>query len=198
MFGSCGNGECNIPSGHLWEKIEVGYADTCGLTTGGDLHCWGLNANALVLSAPSGTFTDLDLGYRHACVLDASNQLTCWGQDSFDQISDLPTGVFSSASVGVRHSLALTSSGSIVCAGDDTSTYGCSGIDHSGTYTEIISGFHHSYALDGNGNVTVFNNGQDPGTAVQTISAFGVNKDFVGVDTNGQLIHSLPVFELDN
>ena len=110
----------------------------------------------------------------------------------------MPTGSVAAMSLGVYHSLFLDSSGTISCAGDDQASYGCSSVNHSGSYSELISGYHHAYGLDDFGNVTVFNNGKDPGTRVSVISAFGITKDYVGVDIDGQFIHSLSVFDLDD
>jgi hypothetical protein len=80
------------------EQFDTLELDTvaCGVTTIGELRCWGSDTLPAVTDAPSGSsYTDVGVSAGRACVIDADGQLRCWGiapfassaGDRFEQIA---------------------------------------------------------------------------------------------------------------
>lgn len=67
-----------------WE-VSTGIGYVCGLSSAGEISCWGDDNDAGNLEAPQGTFVELSVGTSHACARDANNLLTCWGWGTFGQ-----------------------------------------------------------------------------------------------------------------
>jgi alpha-tubulin suppressor-like RCC1 family protein len=97
-----------------WASITGGVGRTCGLTTGGEAYCWGLNsdgqlgngstANSAVPVAVSGglTFGALALGAFHTCGRTTTDEVYCWGANGSGQLGD---GTTISTSMPVKVSL---------------------------------------------------------------------------------------------
>lgn len=81
----------------------LGDGHTCGLTTGGDIFCWGsgperlgtgrksLHAQFLfpldAAKLPSGTlFTSLAVGSGHSCGISSEGRVYCWGRNDRGQV----------------------------------------------------------------------------------------------------------------
>jgi alpha-tubulin suppressor-like RCC1 family protein len=130
--------------------VEVGYSHACAYETavaGGDVWCWGGNADlqrgdassstarpyAAIVPGTSGT-SDLVLGTFHTCAL-RSGGVWCWGVGSARgdggstntatpvqvriSATTLLTGV-TQISAGAAHTCALTSGGDVYCWGDNS------------------------------------------------------------------------------
>jgi len=109
-FGSLGTGDSaphNTPTavagGHLFKAIDGGNVHTCGLTTGGDVYCWGWGAwgqlgNGARASQPAPvkvgggrTYTAVSVGANHSCALGSGGQLFCWGNNGSSQLAGTAT-----------------------------------------------------------------------------------------------------------
>ena len=99
-----------VDGGHVFTSLSAGGAHTCGVTTGGDVYCWGSDAEGQIgvggaadlcggtshvrcalapekVSIPSpAVFTLVSAGEMHTCGLTDSLQAYCWGDDSNGQL----------------------------------------------------------------------------------------------------------------
>ncbi|HEX8696967.1 MAG TPA: hypothetical protein VF746_31405 [Longimicrobium sp.] len=133
------------PAGVTFASITTEYNHTCGVTSGGQAYCWGLNSNAqlgdstvtkrLVPTAvkqPAGvTFASITTGTAHTCALTSAGQEYCWGVNTRGQLGNgtfankrTPTAVshpagvtFASVHNGGIHSCALDGGGQAWCWG---------------------------------------------------------------------------------
>jgi alpha-tubulin suppressor-like RCC1 family protein len=124
--------------------LSAGSADTCALTTVGDVKCWGYNddgelgdgaallrrSSPVDLSGLTGHAATISAGYGHACVVSVSGTVECWGDNQFGQLGDgttisrftpgavagLRPGV-SAVSAGAYDTCALTNAGAVKCWG---------------------------------------------------------------------------------
>ena len=117
--GALGNGESGgpgrerlpnlvpAPAGVTWASIDAGQYHTCGLSTDGDLFCWG-NDNLDVGTLGNGPVVDGQFRYpdptpvvtpagvtwasvsagRHTCALTTTGDAYCWGLGGEGQIGD--------------------------------------------------------------------------------------------------------------
>lgn len=135
-----------VQGSYAFEAIGVGNRHTCGLSSVGKAHCWGLNNNGqlgtgtvvdhLSPVAVSGNlnFSALTSGgaSSHTCALTSSGTAYCWGWNSQGQLGDgtqvsrsVPVVVqgglvFASISAGGSHTCGITTSGNAYCWGDNS------------------------------------------------------------------------------
>ena len=67
--GSNDNGRATPPTSPF-TQFQLGDPGGCGVTTGGQLECWG--HSSLTADAPSGVFSATSVGWSNACALDIS------------------------------------------------------------------------------------------------------------------------------
>jgi alpha-tubulin suppressor-like RCC1 family protein len=136
-----------LPAGTFFQEVTAGTNFSCGLTTSGDVYCWGANEsgqlgnNTMTSSAgplavvTSGIanykgFRKVKAGGRHACALHADGDLYCWGYNLYGQLGNNTT-TSSLVPVKVRTDLV-------------------SGVGH---WLDFDVGDMHTCALDGLGRV---------------------------------------------
>jgi alpha-tubulin suppressor-like RCC1 family protein len=105
-----------------FSSISPGSGFTCGVAKGGQLFCWGDNANGQLgigtvadgtdklepTPAASGLrFTAVSAGADHACALAKGGALYCWGKNEFGEVGNGTTEVVS-APVAVIGGLTFT------------------------------------------------------------------------------------------
>ncbi len=85
-------------SGTTWKLISTGSDFHCGITTDGDLYCWGKNdhgeigvgdnANHYypVQVAPGSKWVDVSCGEYHTCGIKTDGTLWCWGANFVGQL----------------------------------------------------------------------------------------------------------------
>lgn len=78
-------------------KVAIGIAHGCGLSTAGEVWCWGSQA---VLGSPSASraapqkvpgltdITDIASGSHHACAITSTGTAYCWGANSDGKVGD--------------------------------------------------------------------------------------------------------------
>jgi len=132
------------PGGVTFTSVYTEYQHSCGLTSGGQAYCWGLNGNGqlgdnstttrktpVAVSQGGVTFVSLATGAAHTCGLDSSGQDYCWGFNSNGQLGigsttsslvpaavSQPVGVtFIQVQAGSVHSCGLDTVGQTWCWG---------------------------------------------------------------------------------
>jgi alpha-tubulin suppressor-like RCC1 family protein len=123
--------------------VDAGGPQTCALTNGGGVRCWGANdagelgngstVNSSVpvaVSGLTGGASAIALGSPHSCALTTEGGVMCWGDNEFGQLGDgtttrrttpvdvlgLRSGVRAIAAGG-GHTCALTTEGRVNCWG---------------------------------------------------------------------------------
>jgi alpha-tubulin suppressor-like RCC1 family protein len=108
-FGQLGNGSAGgvvIPGvavdGGPYAMIDAGDEASCGVTTAGQLKCWGLNdVNALgdenegfvgepnpTAVMPGTTWRTVDVAHDHGCAADSVGALWCWGDNRYGELGN--------------------------------------------------------------------------------------------------------------
>ena len=92
-----------VAGGHTWQSIQAGDQSTCGLTTAGQMYCWGSNSQGQLgigvndfVPHPTPepvigghTFASLpSLGSNHfsACGVTTTGDMYCWGSNSLGEL----------------------------------------------------------------------------------------------------------------
>lgn len=142
-------GNSSYPAVRTWTVVPTAWAQlsgaeyrTCGVTTRGELFCWGKHPDVLAgegfetHQVPTQVGPDTDwarvaTGSGHACAIKTSGELHCWGANHSGQLGDetsapreSPVRVGSSAdwsrvAVGAQHTCGIRTSGQLFCWGDN-------------------------------------------------------------------------------
>jgi alpha-tubulin suppressor-like RCC1 family protein len=166
-------------------SIAAGYEDTCVITSGGGVKCWGSNnPRAVDVEGLSSGVTATSAAGSHTCALTSGGGVKCWGSNEYGQLGDgtttdrsvpvdvkgLASGV-TAISAGWAHTCALTSAGGVKCwgqnpfggLGNGTNTNSSVPVDVSGLGSgvrAIAAGGLHTCALTRTGGVTCWGDGQ--------------------------------------
>ena len=187
--------------------IDAGTANTCALTTGGEVKCWGYNyygqlgngttTNSSIPVSVSGFTSGVSAiapGGGHSCALTSGGAVKCWGDDTNGQlgvnVSDLTSGV-SAISAGYNHTCALTSERGVKCWGAGELGQLGNGETIGNKYpsdvagltsgvTAIDAGYLHTCALTNEGGVKCWgaNNYGTLGNGTRNASSVPVDVDF--------------------
>jgi alpha-tubulin suppressor-like RCC1 family protein len=132
-----------------WAHISAGGEQTCGVSTGRALFCWGGNSSG-ELGIGSTTNADLpqpvttpavtgwatvSAGGEHTCAIRTNRTLWCWGGNAFGQLgignttnADLPqqvakpsAGGWATISTGLSQTCATRTDGTLWCWGENDS-----------------------------------------------------------------------------
>ena len=137
-------------SSKLWAGdsgvISIGFKYACGLTTSGEIVCWGDGAT----TPPSGTFTQIAAESAHACALKTDGSIACWGSNSSGE-SIPPLGTFTWVATGYNFSCAIKQADSrVVCWGSSSDGKTAPPAE---TFTQIALGSSHACGLTTAGNI---------------------------------------------
>lgn len=157
--GQLGNGNRNsspLPvvvdlAGKSMQSIGTGHWHTCGLSTDGQVYCWGGGGNGQlgvagvsqsstpvpVTGLSDKQLTSLAVGSAHTCALDSDGMAYCWGAGNQSQLGNggndvvNPTPVRVVMPAGVRFT-ALSAGGANTCAVDTQGNGWCWGANNLG------------------------------------------------------------------
>lgn len=135
---------------------------TCGIDTGGHLHCWGRALGGLLGNGTSGNYsepepvmvgihrwTDVDGGDAHFCAIRMDGRLFCWGKNDKGQLGVgdgdryVPTevaagGTWRAVSAGSEHTCGIRTDGTLHCWGaGDAGQLGVTGAVGGPTAVEV-------------------------------------------------------------
>jgi alpha-tubulin suppressor-like RCC1 family protein len=142
------------PAGVAFASLSAGLRHTCGVTTAGQVMCWGFNQfgelgdgsgqdhlSPVFAATPAGVkFKAVSVGQGHTCALSEAGTAYCWGSNGYGQLGDgtnvmrttpVPVAgslIFDALDAGVGHTCAVTPAGAAYCWGeDDTGELGDNG-----------------------------------------------------------------------
>jgi alpha-tubulin suppressor-like RCC1 family protein len=154
-----------------FRTISAGIFDSCAVTSGGTVYCWGtitVAAGFMVDSFPAIVtgglqVQSLSAGYYHTCAVAIDGTGYCWGDNSAGQLgngttasSDGPLMVaggrrFSLIAAGGTHSCGIATDSAAYCWGrNDAGQLGDSGTTQSLIPTRV-SGGHHFQSISAGG-----------------------------------------------
>lgn len=126
-------GNLEVPDAEF-TKLDTGVRHTCGLTTDGEILCWGGgsygSAQIPALEPPPGTYVDLAVDGLAGCAIDRDGEITCWSPRDEALIDDVPAGPFESVVVdgpadgrnGRTGACAFRPGGELACWGEGADT----------------------------------------------------------------------------
>jgi alpha-tubulin suppressor-like RCC1 family protein len=101
--GLCSTTPIPVAGGLSFTQISAGLWHSCGITTGGQVYCWGRNGFGQLGNANAGTdspspvpvasgvsFTSVTTGLWHTCALAVSGAAYCWGDSRAGQLGVEP------------------------------------------------------------------------------------------------------------
>ena len=68
----------------LVPSVSAGERYTCGVTSSGEVQCWGYNEEGQS-SPPEGSFERVSAGFNHTCGVTDSGSVECWGRNEYGQ-----------------------------------------------------------------------------------------------------------------
>jgi len=82
-----------------WVSLVIGYGQTCAMTAGGDLDCWGhvtslepfREAETPLRIESDQAYTELSAGGAFQCAIGADGLAYCWGLNSWGQVGKPPS-----------------------------------------------------------------------------------------------------------
>ena len=145
-----------VDGGSGLSQLAAGSYHTCGLSSDGEMACWGSNVygqlgvgeeveQSLAPMAISGgrRFLAIDAGYLHSCGLQGDGRLYCWGSNIYGEVGDDSQGTrrFHPVSVlGERRFVSLSAGGTVchgrTCAITEGSVTYCWGR----SYNDLVAG----------------------------------------------------------
>lgn len=135
-----------VAGGLAFASLAMGLGNTCGLTTGGEVYCWGRGLNGMIgngstaektvpakiTSAANGTFTRLAISTSHGCALTSAGVPWCWGNNDKGQLgrgftspaTSIPaaatlTATFTALATAHRSTCGIAPGGQVRCWGQN-------------------------------------------------------------------------------
>lgn len=150
-----------VTGGKAWKSITAGWNHSCGVTTGGELYCWGDNtfgqsgtgSGDTATPTRVGTGTDwesVSAGYTSTCGIRSSGWLYCWGMNSRGQLgtgdkTDQPapakvgSATWTDVQVGSGFACGRQTDGTVWCWGPSSNGQLGNGITLNDSSTDVLS-----------------------------------------------------------
>ncbi len=163
---ACSATPLQVSGGLTFDTLSAGRYHTCGITTGGETYCWGLNNYGQLgdgsftdsqtpVVVPAGVaFSSIAAAGFNTCGIDGVNGLYCWGSNVNHQLAVWTPD--SRATAELISGLAVTSvegSGGHICASTTSGDAYCWGYRNYGQTADGMAHLHtptyvnHSMAL---------------------------------------------------
>lgn len=135
-----------VQGGVAFASLGLGYMHSCGVTTGGTVHCWGDNSSGQLGNggadpsaepvAVSGALTAMGVagGLFHTCAVASDGRAYCWGANGSGRLgtnNEDPSAVpveaqsgtirFGAVDLGLEHSCAVGTDNEAYCWGTNVS-----------------------------------------------------------------------------
>ena len=137
-------------------RASAGGAHTCGVSTTGDVTCWGRDDEGQA-TPPAGSFTQVSAGDFHTCGVRTTGDLACWGRNDGGQATP-PAGVFTWVSAGGHHTCGVRDTGDVACWGRNWSGQATPA---AGSFTQVSAGDFHTCGVRTTGDAACW--GRDDG-----------------------------------
>ena len=139
----------SLGTGRTAVGLSAGSAHTCAILDNGEVACWGEGSNgqlgegtgsdsttpiATAVFGPNQVAAGLSVGGEHTCVVDASGDVSCWGLGQYGRLGNGGNGIEATPAV-------------------------INNLGPGQTALDIASGFAHSCAVQADGNVTCWGEG---------------------------------------
>ncbi|MFZ9594486.1 MAG: RCC1 domain-containing protein [Bdellovibrionia bacterium] len=132
--------------GTRYRKVSLGCSHTCGITTAGQLKCWGYNGFRELggrtgdLTSPGvvdsgSTYRDVGMGCGFGCGITTRGELKCWGQNTSGQVGNGTSGSSQSTPVVIDSGMtyrAISGGYNFACGIAASGTLKCWGSDNAG------------------------------------------------------------------
>jgi hypothetical protein len=139
-----------------FSSLAAGRYQTCGLTVGGDLECWGVPEGdgfpdyGQTVSEP-GPFSQITTGDYETCAIGIAADVQCWGTpDPFGRSWPRPD-------IGATQ-LSLNTFGCLIDEGGELACWGSTVLEAltapAGVFSSVAAGQFHACALDVDGTPT--------------------------------------------
>ncbi len=139
-----------------YAHVAVGETESCAISSGGEVTCWGNHRAKHAAALPSGRYTRLSVGTYSRCGLRTDGRMACAGRSGgggrTPTVAPIPpAGKF----VALAGQCGLRSNGSIACAtGRGSTVPGMGGGHPAGPFVRVAVGRHASCGVTSSGGLT--------------------------------------------
>jgi len=122
--------DCDGEDQYDFDDICGGDRFTCGVSTIGEIHCWGTDSDLIISGRPlDGQFVQIDCGDEFACARQYDGSVACWGDNTDDKVEGVPSVAAQAVFVGPDHACIIRQAdGRPECWGNPEGFEGVGGI----------------------------------------------------------------------
>jgi alpha-tubulin suppressor-like RCC1 family protein len=159
-------GQSAAPQQTAFSQVSAGYTNTCAVTQGSTVQCWGGDWLGQTSVPADNNFLQVSSGWIHACGLRKTGEVVCWGAQipggcaPFCGQSDPPENeFFVQIAAGGYHTCGLQSQGRILCWGRNG--HGQCNPPENDLFEQVTTGEQHSCGLRTDGTITCWGAGNE-------------------------------------